>query len=281
MAASHPPWLKIAHPGEEVADQVESLLVDLGLHTVCDQAQCPNRPECFSQRTATFLILGGVCTRNCSFCAVSSGRPAPPDPEEPAKVARAASQLGLRFVVVTSVTRDDLPDGGAGQFAATIGALRNLEPAPRVEVLVPDFQGEADSLQTVLDAGPDVLNHNLETVPRLYPAVRPQAGFDRSLQLIHRASRAGLLTKSGLMLGLGERRNEVEETLRRLRQAGCRLVTLGQYLCPGEGHHPVVRYLSPGEFDDLGELARRMGFSGVASAPLVRSSYRAGNLFSG
>ena len=278
MRVDHPPWLKIAYREGEVADSVEQLLGQLGLATVCDQAQCPNRSECYSRQTASFLILGSVCTRNCAFCAVQSGRPSAPDPGEPARVARAAQRLGLEFVVITSVTRDDLPDGGAGHFAESIRALRSLKSGRRIEVLVPDFQGNPESLRTVIEARPDVLNHNVETVPRLYDRVRPGADFGRSLDLIRQARQAGATTKSGIMLGLGERIDEVLESLGRLKDAGCQIVTLGQYLRPGDANLEVARYLPPEEFQDLGDKAVQMGFWAVAAGPLVRSSYNAAQL---
>ena len=252
----------------------------MGLHTVCQSARCPNLGECFARGTATFLLLGDVCTRDCRFCAVAHGRPAPPDGDEPARLARAASMLGLRHVVLTSVTRDDLPDGGAGHFSAAIAALRAALPGATVEVLVPDFQGSAAALELLLRARPDVLNHNVETVPRLYPEVRPQADYRRSLNLLVRAGRAapGLLTKSGLMVGLGERREEVLDVLRDLQAAGVGAVTIGQYLQPTRGHLSVQEYLAPEAFADYARAAREIGLGHVLSGPLVRSSYHAADL---
>ena len=260
---------------------MKSLLDGLALHTVCESAHCPNQGDCLARRTATFMILGDVCTRNCRFCAVSHGRPAPTDPEEPRHIAEAAGYLGLRYVVITSVTRDDLPDGGAAQFAACIRELRALDPSIGVEVLVPDFRGDWRALDTVMEARPAVLNHNVETVPRLYASVRPQAGYARSVELLWRAKemRLGALTKSGMMLGLGEEREEVLRVMHDLREAGCDFLTLGQYLAPSDEHHPVVRFIPPEEFDEYARLAREAGFQGVAAAPLVRSSYHAGELF--
>lgn len=272
-----PSWIKRRFPPQEEWERVQKLLRTLALHTVCESARCPNLGECFRRGTATFLILGNVCTRSCRFCAVGKGIPLPPDPEEPERVAEAAKRLYLKHVVVTSVTRDDLPDGGAGHFAATILAIRQALPQATVEVLVPDFQGSEEALDTVLAARPEVLNHNLETVPRLYPLVRPQADYARSLQLLEKAKNKapGILTKSGLMVGLGETRKEVEEVLRDLRKARCDIVTIGQYLRPSVHHLPVASYVPPEEFEYYREYALRLGFSGVASGPFVRSSYKA------
>jgi lipoic acid synthetase len=278
-AGSQPRWLWRRVSPESVAAvaRMADLLDGLALHTVCQEARCPNLAECFGRGTATFLILGDRCTRGCRFCAVGHGRPAPPDPGEPQRVAEAAARLGLRHVVLTSVTRDDLPDGGAGHFAATIQALRRDLPAAAVEVLIPDLKGSHAALELVLQARPDVLNHNVETVPRLYRTVRPGADYRRSLALLARAKALypGLVTKSGLMLGLGERTAEVIQVLHDLRRVGCDLLTLGQYLQPTEHQLPVARYVSPDEFTVYGEKARAMGFRGVASGPLVRSSHRA------
>jgi lipoic acid synthetase len=236
---------------------------------------------CFSRQTATFLIMGSRCTRNCRFCAVDQGPLEPPDSGEPNRVANAATRMGLRYVVITSVTRDDLPDGGAGFFAETIREIRAISPGALVEVLIPDFQGDAAALQTVVTAHPDVLNHNLETVRRLYPLVRPQAIYSRSLELLRRARSysASIVTKSGLMLGLGEDPKEVPQALRDLRDTGCSMLTMGQYLQPSRANIPVARYLSPEEFDRWRETALTMGFTRVASGPLVRSSYHARDLY--
>jgi lipoic acid synthetase len=281
--ASQPRWLwRRASPESEAAvDRMGDLLNGLALHTVCQEARCPNLAECFGRGTATFLILGDRCTRGCRFCAVSHGRPAPLDPGEPQRVAEAAACLGLRHVVLTSVTRDDLPDGGAGHFAAAVRALRGRLPAATVEVLIPDLQGSDAALETVIRAGPDVLNHNVETVPRLYPTVRPGADYRRSLALLARAKalHPGLATKSGLMLGLGERTAEVIQVLHDLRDAGCDLLTLGQYLQPSDHELPIVRYVPPDEFAAYGDKARAMGFRGAAAGPLVRSSHRAEELW--
>jgi lipoic acid synthetase len=261
----------------EVAE-LQKLLRRGRLHSVCEEARCPNRGECWSKRHVTFMLLGEVCTRACRFCAVATGRPpAPPDPEEPRRVAQAAQRLGLEHVVLTSVNRDDLADGGAAQFAASVRAIRASRRSTTVEVLTPDFQGDLGAVATVCDAAPDVYNHNVETVPRLYRRVRPGARFERSLAVLAEARRrlpAGVV-KSGLMLGLGETRAEVVEVLARLRGAGVEAATLGQYLRPTREHLPVERYLEPGEFDELAALGRSLGFAHVASGPLVRSSYNA------
>jgi lipoic acid synthetase len=258
--------------------EIQKLLRRDGLHSVCEEARCPNRGACWSRRHVTFMLLGAVCTRACRFCAVATGRPSsPPDPGEPGRVARAARRLGLEHVVLTSVNRDDLPDGGAAHFAACVRAIRASRPQATVEVLTPDFQGDAAAVATVCDAAPDVYNHNVETVPRLHRRVRPGARFERSLAVLAQARRRlprGVV-KSGLMLGLGETRDEVVEVLARLRGAGVDAATLGQYLQPTRAHLPVERYLEPGEFDALAEEARRLGFAHVASGPLVRSSYNA------
>jgi len=256
---------------------MRTLLDDGGLHTVCQEARCPNSGECFSRGTATFLILGEVCTRRCRFCAVTQGTPGLPDPEEPHRLAEAAARLALDYVVITSVTRDDLADGGAGAFAAAIRAVRERLPVARIEVLIPDFKGAAAALGEVLAARPDVLNHNLETVARLYPEARPQADYARSLELLGRVRRAGfgIAVKSGLMLGLGETPAEVTAALGDLYDAGCRLLTLGQYIQPRRESLSVARYIPPEEFDAWEKSALAMGFDCVASGPFVRSSYHA------
>ncbi|MGD9105972.1 MAG: lipoyl synthase [Desulfobacterales bacterium] len=277
-----PPWLKRRLPTGHTYEEVRALLNNSRLHTVCQEARCPNLWECFSRHTATFLIMGPCCTRNCRFCNVAHARPpAPPDSGEPVRVAQAIEELGLRYVVITSVTRDDLADGGAGMFAKTIKEIRGRMPHTLMEVLIPDFQGNKHALQTVLEARPQVLNHNLETVPRLYPRVRPEADYERSLLLLKRTTyyRPSILTKSGLMLGLGEFPDEVEKTLRDLLDSGCRILTLGQYLQPTREHLKVERFIPPEEFDDWKKAALEMGFSDVASGPLVRSSYRARELY--
>lgn len=272
---NRPDWLTVKVPNEESLDNMKKLLETGHLHTVCEGADCPNIGECFANKTCTFMILGNICTRNCRFCAVPHGRPLAVDPGEPEAVALTALQLGLKHVVVTSVTRDDLDDGGAGHFAATIRALRAAVPNVSIEVLIPDFRGAEDALQKVIAAGPDVINHNVETVPRLYPSVRPQARYDRSLQLLERVSRAGILPKSGLMLGLGEDIEEIIQVMKDLRQVDCDILTLGQYLSPSPEHHPVIAYIHPETFVMLQQKAYSLGFLEVNAGPLVRSSYHA------
>ena len=276
-----PRWLKKRLPTGPQYEKVKELIGKDRLHTVCQEAKCPNMWECFSHQTATFLIMGSRCTRNCRFCSIAQGPAEPPDPAEPDRVAAAARQMGLSYVVITSVTRDDLTDGGAGFFAKTIEAVHRRIPSAKVEVLIPDFQGNAPALQTVLDAHPDVLNHNIETVPRLYPIVRPQARYRRSLQLLSRVQKyaPGLPIKSGLMLGLGESFEEIRSTLKDLIDAGCRILTLGQYLRPSKAHLPVKRFVPPAEFENWKHTALEMGFSEVASGPFVRSSYHARELY--
>lgn len=283
LRVQKPRWLRRRLPKGPTYGKVSALLDEGGLHTVCQEAQCPNQWECFSCQTATFLIMGSRCTRNCRFCAVEHGPPDPPDPEEPGRVARAAQALGLRYVVVTSVTRDDLPDGGAVFFVATIKEIRKRIPDALTEVLVPDFQGNAEAIQTVAEARPDVLNHNIETVRRLYPSVRPGAEYHRSLALFRqvREKAPSIPTKSGLMLGLGETAQEIRETLKDLLDAGCRILTIGQYLQPSEAHLSVAHFIPPDEFDAWQETALKMGFSQVASNPFVRSSYHAKELYRG
>jgi len=258
-------------------EEVAGALARRGLRTVCREARCPNVAECWGKGTATVLLLGPACTRACSFCGVARGSPPPPDPAEPEAVGRAAAELGWRHVVLTSVTRDDLPDGGASHFVRATEAIRRHAPRATVELLVPDFGGDARALRAVVACRPEVLAHNVETVPRLYPGVRPGARYERSLGLLARAGAMdrGLLLKSGLMAGLGETFAEIVAVLQDLYEAGCRSVTIGQYLAPARDRLPVVRYLSREEFAALGEEARRIGFSRVASGPLVRSSYRA------
>ncbi len=270
-----PSWLKVRMPTGGQFAEVRKLVAQHHLHTVCESARCPNVGHCWSRRTATFMILGDVCTRNCRFCAVKTGKPTAVDLDEPRRVAEAVRTLNLRYAVITSVTRDDLEDGGASIFAETIRQIRAAVPGCQVEVLIPDFKGSAAALRTVLDAKPDVLNHNLETVPRLYRQVRPQANYARSLQVLERARRAGFVTKSGLMLGLGESLDEVKEVMRDLRSVGCQILTLGQYLQPTRQHLPVARFVPPKEFDALRDYGLAIGFQHVASGPLVRSSFHA------
>lgn len=270
-----PDWFKVRLSTNERYAEVRGRVRKGHLHTVCESAACPNRNECWNAGTATFLILGSVCTRGCGFCNISRGEPGTADSGEPGRVADAVAALGLSYAVVTSVTRDDLPDGGAGLFAETINAIRGRSPQCRVEVLVPDFQGSSTSLATVFAAKPDVLNHNIETVPSLYPRVRPQADYDRSLHLLAAAKELGCPTKSGLMLGLGEEMSEVRSVLADLRSAGCDLLTIGQYLRPHHRALPVAAYYHPDEFAALRAEALAMGFRGVSAGPRVRSSYQA------
>ena len=269
-----PSWIRGRWPGGARYDEVVAVLREDSLHTVCQEAHCPNIGECFNRGTATFMILGDVCTRACGFCAVTSGRPRTVDWNEPSRLAASVERMRLRYVVITSVNRDDLADGGASVFAACIREIRRRTSAA-VEVLVPDFEGDWRALETVLEAAPSVLNHNIETVPRLYPRVRHRARYERSIELIRRAAAAGAVAKSGIMLGLGEERGEVSRVLRDLRGAGCELLTIGQYLRPSAKHLPVERYVPPAEFDEIGGEARALGFAHVASGPTVRSSYRA------
>jgi lipoyl synthase len=277
----HPDWIKVRAPTSPEYFRTRALLAELRLHTVCQEAQCPNIGECFSHRTATFMLMGDVCTRNCPYCAVAHGKVRPLDPDEPRRIAEAVARLGLDHVVVTSVDRDDLPDGGAAHFAATAGAIRQLRPAARVEVLVPDFKGSPSAVETVVEAPVAIFNHNIETVPSLYRKARPGGNYQRSLEVLARARDFGrtrgdaLLTKAGIMLGLGEETSEVESVLRDLRSAGCDILTLGQYLRPSRDHLPVERYVTPAEFAELKSSAMAMGFRHVESGPLVRSSYHA------
>lgn len=275
-----PPWLRARLQANPTFDAVRDTVEKQKLHTVCYSAACPNLGECWARGTATFMIGGDRCTRRCGFCDVTTARPDALDPLEPARVAAAVERLGLRFVVVTCVARDDLPDGGAGQMAATVRAIRRRRPAAGIEVLIADYKGDETALATVLESGPDVLNHNLETVARLQHHVRPAARYERSLGVLRRAGELapGIPTKSGLMLGLGEKDGEVETALADLRAAGVTLLTIGQYLRPSPAHLPVARYATPEEFDAWASRARALGFQEVASGPLVRSSYRAERL---
>jgi len=278
-ATQKPAWLKVRLPSHGEFFRVAEIVRSGRLHTICQSARCPNIGECWERRTATFLILGDVCTRDCGFCAVAKGAPLAPDPEEPRHLAAAVASLGLAYAVITSVTRDDLPDGGAAHFAAVIGAVRAGSPATRIESLIPDFGGDAAALDLVLEAGPDVLNHNLETTEELYPAIRrPRENYRRSLGVLAAAKARGALTKSGLMIGLGETEAAILRTLEDLRRAGCDLLTVGQYLQPTAGHAPVARYYTPEEFEAFAAAARRLGFLEAVSGPLVRSSYQAGRL---
>lgn len=281
MNTDRPQWLTLPVPEELALNRMKELLDKGRLHTVCESADCPNIGECFANKTCTFMILGNHCTRNCRFCAVTHGIPAAVDADEPIMLAATARHLGLKHVVITSVTRDDLSDGGAGQFAAVIRAVREQLPNAGIEVLIPDFKGSFEALQIVLKAKPDILNHNIETVPRLYSGVRPQAVYSRSLELIQRSSQRGegILTKSGLMLGLGEEIKEIVDVMHDLYKAGCSMLTLGQYLSPSPEHLPVVEYIHPDIFKWLEQEALRIGFSQVSAGPMVRSSYHAGYSF--
>ncbi len=274
---ARPKWLRAPAPAGENYRDLKQLITDLKLHTVCESAACPNVGECWNRRTATFMILGNVCTRRCGFCAVQKGGPLPVDYDEPRRVAAAVAHLGLRYAVVTSVNRDDRKDGGAELFKLTIEAIHERLPDCKIEVLVPDFQGSRDAMKIVLDARPDVLNHNTETVPRLYRQVRLGARYERSLDMLRYAKqlRPATPVKSGLMLGLGELNEEVLQVMRDLKEHGVDILTLGQYLRPSPKHLPIVRYVPPSEFDDLRRTGYQMGFSHVEAGPLVRSSYHA------
>jgi len=276
-----PPWFKQKPADPRVMVPMEKLLDGLSLHTICESALCPNVAECFSRKTATFLILGDVCTRRCSFCAVKKEQPLPVDGKEPQHLLEAVEKLNLSYVVVTSVTRDDLSDGGASQFVKTINMLHQKRKGVVVEVLVPDFLGSAESLRAIVEARPDVVNHNVETVPRLYSEVRPEADYSRSLKLLSMAKKLNpdIVTKSGLMLGLGETKEEVVKVMEDLRGVNCDLLTIGQYLQPSPEHHPVARFISPEEFSQYGDIGRDIGFVEVAIAPLVRSSFKAAELY--
>jgi len=271
-----PPWLKVRGFSGTGYDRVSHLLKDHGLSTVCQAANCPNRGECFNRGTATFLIMGPNCTRNCSFCDIATGKPLPLNPKEPEELAAMAAKLELKHVVVTSVTRDDLPDGGAGHFAETVRQLRLRLPEAAVELLTPDFRRQPEAPDIIIKAAPDVFNHNVETVPRLYRSVRAGAVYERSLDLLkYIRENSSMVTKSGLMLGLGEEHDELKQVFDDLVTHGVTVLTMGQYLAPSKDHHPVIRYVPPEEFDFLGEVARQSGLKHVQSGPLVRSSYRA------
>ena len=277
LGPRRPDWLRARIPTGAAYHETKAILRSLDLHTVCESANCPNIGDCFSRHTATFLILGNVCTRSCPFCDIRSGKPLPVDPEEPARVADAARRLGLHYVVVTSVNRDELPDGGASHFAATIRAIREANATTKVEVLIPDFLGDEDALRTVLEARPDVLNHNMETVRRLYKRVRPAGRYERSLTLLGNVASWSpeIPAKSGAMVGVGETMGEMEELLRDLNERGVSMVTVGQYLPPSGSHLPLERYVTPEEFAHYREYGRALGLRQVASGPLVRSSYHA------
>ena len=268
-----PSWIRTTYSPQD--NELMKQLRSLRLHTICEEARCPNIGECFGSGTATFLILGRICTRNCRFCAIEKGKPLPPDEEEPGRIRGIVKKLGFKYVVITSPSRDDLNDGGAGQFAATI---KTLEEVADVEVLIPDFGGSKNSLRRVIIESPAVLNHNVETISRLYPKIRPMADYKRSLMLLQNAKEMEAITKSGFMVGLGEGMDEIIGVMRDLRDAGVDIITVGQYIRPPGGKVKVEKYLTPEDFDDIKTIAREMGFRGVASAPLVRSSYKARQL---
>lgn len=273
-----PPWIKVRAPSGATYEHVRNLMRSKTLHTVCEEAQCPNIGECWGKGTATFLMMGDTCTRSCGFCDINTGRPAPLDWAEPNRVAEAVRAMGLEHVVITSVNRDERPDGGAPIFAMVIRRIRQLQPGCSIEVLIPDFKGDEAALQTVLDARPEILNHNVETVPRLFRAVQPQDRYEWAMATLRNARRLdpGVLTKSGIMVGLGERMEELLETMRDLRACDVDILTVGQYLQPSRKHLPVARFYEPAEFDFIREQGLDMGFRWVESGPLVRSSYRAG-----
>ena len=278
-----PEWLRRSAPDPVVLAKMKELMDGLQLHTVCESAHCPNQGKCFGRGVATFMILGDVCTRNCTFCAVEHGQPAPPDANESEHLVEAVKRLGLRHVVITSVTRDDLPDGGASQFAKVVEAIRSYDSQITVEVLVPDFQGSLSALELVVASHPAIINHNVETVPRLYPQVRPQANYERSIRLLKsvKSMEEGLLAKSGLMVGLGESHEEVIQVMEDLKGVNCDFLTIGQYLQPSLNHHEVVRFVPPAEFEEYRDIGVTMGFRGVASAPYVRSSFLADKMLEG
>ena len=277
LPSRKPSWLKVKAPGGPNYLKLKRLVREQKLHTICEEAHCPNIGECWEQRTATFLILGDICTRNCGFCAVKHGKPTELDLAEPERVALAIERLGLEHAVITSVNRDDQADGGSDIFAAVIRRIRELSPRCSVEVLIPDFRGSEEALRTVVQASPDILNHNIETVPRLYREVRPGSGYERSLELFARARRMApeLVTKSGVILGFGEDREELLRTMENLREVDCDILTLGQYLRPSQQHLPILKYYTPEEFRELKAIGDGMGFKHVEAGPLVRSSYHA------
>ncbi|MBC8590955.1 lipoyl synthase [Wansuia hejianensis] len=277
MHLKKPEWIRVKMQGGTVSNKVNSLVSDLSLNTVCNEANCPNRMECYNRGTATFMILGRNCTRNCTFCNVTRKTPDEVDLKEPENVAKAVEKLGLKHAVITSVTRDDLEDQGAGQFAKVVREIRKNTPKVSVELLIPDMQGNEELIDIILDSEPDILNHNVETVPELYNKVRPMAIFHRSIKVLDysKKSKPNIKTKSGIMLGLGETKEQVIDVLKRLREVDCDMLTLGQYLQPSREHIPVVEYINPEQFYEYKEIALSMGFKRVASAPLVRSSYYA------
>ena len=280
QAKKKPAWLKVKFPSHQNYFQVSHLIKEHNIHTICQSARCPNIAECWTHRTATFLILGDTCTRNCAFCAVKKGTPAPPAKDEASRVARTAAAMGLRYVIVTSVTRDDLFDGGAFLFVDTIKAIRQKIPAAKIEVLTPDFNGDQEALMSVVVAQPDIFNHNVEVPESLFPSInRPQTNYRRSLSVLERAKEFGAITKSGMMIGLGESTEDILHTFSDLRRSGCNLLTIGQYLQPTRQHIPVVKYYSPQKFSQLKNIALDQGFQEVESGPLIRSSYGAQRMY--
>jgi len=276
----HPDWLRVPIAGGVTYRKVKNLLRERGLHTICEEAKCPNRGECFNRGTATFLILGDICTRHCLYCAVKSGKPKPVDPLEPKKVAEAVNILGLKYAVITSVTRDDLPDGGAEIFYETIIEIKNKNPSCTIEVLIPDFRGNDEAIHKIIEAKPDVINHNIEVVEELFPKMRPQGNYNLSLNLLQKIKEidSNIITKSGFMIGLGEKMSQIIRTMQDLRDRDVDVLTIGQYLQPSMHHTPIIRYYTPDEFKYLKDLGYQMGFLQVESAPLVRSSYHADDI---
>ncbi|MBV72010.1 MAG: lipoyl synthase [Myxococcales bacterium] len=271
-----PPWLTVRYSRNRTFSAVEDTKTGLGLVTVCEEAMCPNIDECWSAGTATFMLMGDICTRRCGFCAVQKGMPRPLDGDEPRKIAEAIATMGVQHAVITSVNRDELPDGGAAHIAATVDAIRELVPATTIELLIPDHLGQRDAIEHILDSGPDIVAHNMETVARLYRRVRPQAQYQRSLDVLNWiGQRDGIISKTGLMMGLGETNSEVFDVMQDLRAVDCEIFTVGQYLSPTTRHLPVERWVTPDTFDEIAELGRQLGFSHVESGPLVRSSYMA------
>ncbi len=280
MVKRKPSWLKIRYSANPQNAKVRQILKSYNLNTVCDGASCPNKSECFTSGVATFMILGDTCTRNCTFCGVPNGKPSTPDSKEPQNVADAAKEMGLDYVVLTSVTRDDLKDDGIKHFDDTVKAIRNTIPNVKVEILTPDFRGITNAAEKIKEINPDVFNHNIEVVPRLYPELRPQANWNNSLKLLNRVSQLGIITKSSMMLGLGETREEIKNALQEVRDAGVNILTLGQYLQPTMDNHIVVEYIKPEDFDSIKKDAEIIGFEYVASGPFVRSSYKAKDAYS-
>ena len=279
MILRKPTWLKIRVISNEERKFLTGLIKEYELNTVCVEAKCPNLSDCWSRKTATFMINGRICTRNCRFCSVTTGKPEPLNPEEPLKVALAIRKLGLKYCVITSVTRDDLPDGGANQWAETILEIKKINPGVKVEVLIPDFKGNRDALNKIFSANPDVLGHNLETVKELYQKVRPEANYEISLEILKRSAEKGFITKTGIMVGLGETANQVKRLIDDVSEAGCKVLTIGQYLQPSKEHLSVARYVTPEEFENYHNYALARGIKYVFSAPLVRSSYHADEVF--